>query len=202
MTRSLSCLKGRTRSVTAAVVALTRLLTGIPASAYSVDPGGTSELRQGVGMQAQPSVRVRAMPKALRERGDELDTAATAAGDGFAALLARLGTRERDRIARRTPSGLAELRAEGRSVGRPAVADRPELRDRIGEMRTAGITWQAIADQLDDAGGPTLRGGAGWRPSSVQATLRYRRPGWRSAGEVEGTTAESSVRSAFMDGEL
>jgi hypothetical protein len=39
------------------------------------------------------------------------------------------------------------------------------------------MTLQAIADQLNAEGVPTLRGGAKWRPSSIQATLGYRRPG-------------------------
>jgi hypothetical protein len=46
-------------------------------------------------------------------------------------------------------------------------------------MRSANMTLQAIADQLNAEGVPTLRGGAKWRPSSVQAALGYRRPGSR-----------------------
>jgi hypothetical protein len=42
------------------------------------------------------------------------------------------------------------------------------------------MTLQAIADQLNAEGVPTLRGGAMWRPSSVQAALGYRRPGTRT----------------------
>jgi len=116
----------------------------------------------------------------------KLDTA-TAAGDRLAALLARLSERERDRTARRTRSGLAERGAGGGSVGRPAVADRPDLRDRIRAMRPAGMRWQAIPDRLNDEGVATPRGGVGWRPSSVRATLGYRRPGPRSVGEVGGS---------------
>jgi hypothetical protein len=41
------------------------------------------------------------------------------------------------------------------------------------------MTLQAIADQLNAEGVPTLRGGALWRPSSVQTALGYRRPGSR-----------------------
>ena len=48
-------------------------------------------------------------------------------------------------------------------------------------MRAANMTLQAIADQLNAEGVPTLRGGAMWRPSSVQAALGYRRPSARSA---------------------
>jgi hypothetical protein len=43
-------------------------------------------------------------------------------------------------------------------------------------MRTAGMTLQAIADVLNSEGVPTLRGGAKWRPSSVQSATGYRRP--------------------------
>jgi hypothetical protein len=47
-------------------------------------------------------------------------------------------------------------------------------------MRGAHMTLQAIADQLNAEGVPTLRGGAMWRPSSVQAALGYRRPSTRT----------------------
>ena len=57
------------------------------------------------------------------------------------------------------------------------MSDRPELMERIAGMRASNMTLQAIADQLNAEGVPTLRGGAKWRPSSIQATLGYRRPG-------------------------
>lgn len=59
--------------------------------------------------------------------------------------------------------------------GAGAVADRPELAERIREMRASGMTLQAIADELNDSGVPTVRGGARWRPSSVQSVLGYKR---------------------------
>ena len=43
-------------------------------------------------------------------------------------------------------------------------------------MRADGMTLQAIADTLNEEGVPTLRGGAKWRPSSVQTATGYRRP--------------------------
>ena len=70
--------------------------------------------------------------------------------------------------------------AEVKAMGRPAVADRPELLERINQMRADDMTLQAIADQLNAEHVPTLRGGTMWRPSSVQAALGYRRPGSRS----------------------
>jgi DNA invertase Pin-like site-specific DNA recombinase len=105
----------------------------------------------------------------------------TPAGQEVAATLITLGDWEHERIARRTRSGLASVRASGRPTGRPAVADRPDLVERITAMRSANMTLQAIADQLNSEGVPTLRGGAMWRPSSVQAALGYRRPGTRGA---------------------
>ena len=71
------------------------------------------------------------------------------------------------------------LAAGVRATGRPAVSDRPELRERIAAMRAANMTLQAIADQLNAEHLPTLRGGTKWRPSSIQAALGYRRPGPR-----------------------
>jgi Resolvase, N terminal domain/Recombinase len=61
--------------------------------------------------------------------------------------------------------------------GRPGI-DRqaPELTERIAAMREAGLTLQAIADALNADRVPTPRGGARWRPSSVQSVLGYRRP--------------------------
>jgi DNA invertase Pin-like site-specific DNA recombinase len=109
----------------------------------------------------------------------DVDTS-TPAGQEVAATLITLGDWERERIAKRTRSGLAEVRASGRPTGRPAVSDRPGLVERITAMRAANMTLQAIADQLNAEGVPTMRGGAMWRPSSVQAALGYRRPGTRS----------------------
>jgi DNA invertase Pin-like site-specific DNA recombinase len=105
----------------------------------------------------------------------------TPGGRDVAATLITLGDWESERIARRTRSGLAEVRASGRPTGRPAVGDRPDLVDRITAMREANMTLQAIADQLNAEGVPTLRGGVMWRPSSVQASLGYRRPGTRGS---------------------
>ena len=90
-------------------------------------------------------------------------------------VLAAVAQWERETIAARTRAGLAFLRGAGKPTGRPAVADDPELTQRIAAMRADGDTLQAIADQLNAEHVPTLRGGACWRPSSVQAAAGYRR---------------------------
>jgi DNA invertase Pin-like site-specific DNA recombinase len=105
-----------------------------------------------------------------------LDTA-TQTGKVALRALAAAGQLETRKLAERTRRGLAAARANGGSAGRPSVADRPGLRDRIAQMRADGETLQAIADELNAQGVPTLRGGAHWRPSSVQAATGYKRPG-------------------------
>jgi DNA invertase Pin-like site-specific DNA recombinase len=104
-----------------------------------------------------------------------LDTA-TDGGQLAASALAGVGGWERERLSARTRRGLEAARARGSGRGRPAVADVPELRERIAHMREQGMTLQAIADALNADGVATLRGGAKWRPSSVQRATGYRRP--------------------------
>jgi hypothetical protein len=55
------------------------------------------------------------------------------------------------------------------------VADHPDLKERILQMRAEGMTLQAIADRLNAEGVPTVRGGTKWRHSSVQAAAGYKR---------------------------
>jgi DNA invertase Pin-like site-specific DNA recombinase len=112
-----------------------------------------------------------------------IDTA-TPSGRMVLHLLAAVAQWERETIAQRTRSGLAELRAQGKPTGPPTVADRPELAARIAAMRhDDGLTLQAIADKLNDELVPTLRGGTHWRPSSVESAAGYhrRRPRHKTA---------------------
>jgi peptidoglycan hydrolase-like protein with peptidoglycan-binding domain/DNA invertase Pin-like site-specific DNA recombinase len=104
-----------------------------------------------------------------------LDTASDA-GRIAANSLLRVGSWERRRVLESTRKGLAAARARRAEAGLPAVEDIPALKERILAMRGEGLTLQAIADQLNHEGVPTLRGGQLWRPSSVQAALGYRRP--------------------------
>jgi DNA invertase Pin-like site-specific DNA recombinase len=105
----------------------------------------------------------------------QLDTS-TEAGRLAAHALAGVSGWERDRLSERTRRGLEAARQRGGGQGRTAVADVPELQERIAAMREQGMTLQAIADKLNEEGVPTLRGGAMWRPSSVQRATGYRRP--------------------------
>jgi hypothetical protein len=101
-----------------------------------------------------------------------LDTA-TAQGRRMVALL-----REIDRWGREPgPAGRPGGHAKKRPRGRPGLtAGAPHVAERIAELRERGLSLQAIADTLNAEGIPTPRGGAQWRPSSVQSALGYRRP--------------------------
>jgi DNA invertase Pin-like site-specific DNA recombinase len=102
---------------------------------------------------------------------------------------------ERRRISDRTRAGLEAARRNGVGGPRPAVADFPDLRERILKMRADGKTLQAIADRLNAEGVPTVRGGAEWRPSSVQAATGYRRrrrASWSPASTDAGRSAAPS----------
>lgn len=69
----------------------------------------------------------------------------------------------------RTREGLSAVRAQGKTISRPAVADTAKLRGRIERMRARGMTLQAIADKLNRDRVPTIRGGkSGDRPALSQ----------------------------------
>ena len=72
------------------------------------------------------------------------------------------------------PRRAAPRRTLGTTAG--SARDWETIRARIQRMRADGMTLQAIADTLNEEGVPTLRGGAKWRPSSVQTATGYRRP--------------------------
>jgi DNA invertase Pin-like site-specific DNA recombinase len=103
-------------------------------------------------------------------------------GQLAANTLIQMSSSQRELLGERTRKGLEAAWRERRRQGRAAVADDPALSDCIAQMRAEGMTLQAIADRLNEEGVPTIRGGAKWRPSSVQAAAGYRRPQQRGAG--------------------
>lgn len=110
----------------------------------------------------------------------ELDTASSG-GRLTARALSSVAGWQHDRLSERTRKGLAAAQAKRRAA---AAADSeaggsgaswPEISKRIAAMRSSGMTLQAIADVLNAEGVPTPRGGAQWRPSSVQTAAGYKR---------------------------
>jgi DNA invertase Pin-like site-specific DNA recombinase len=105
-----------------------------------------------------------------------LDTG-TPEGRTAAQSLLSVADAEQKKVDAQTRAGLAAAR----TAGRPAVSDSPELAARIRMMRASGMSLRGIADTLNREGVPTVRGGAEWRPSSVQSVLGYKRarmPEW------------------------
>jgi DNA invertase Pin-like site-specific DNA recombinase len=96
----------------------------------------------------------------------------TDAGRDAARILAAVSDWERRTAAERSRNGLAAARAKG--AVQPAI--QPELKRQIERMRAAGMTLQAIVDELNENAVPTVRGGLMWRVSSVQAAIGYKRP--------------------------
>ena len=109
----------------------------------------------------------------------ELDTSSRE-GEIAARALVEISDWERGRVAGRTRAGLDATRRGATSAA--AVRDDPALSARIAAMRSGGMSLQAIADALNEAGVPTLRGGTRWRPSSVQAATGYKRPAAKTRG--------------------
>ncbi len=103
-----------------------------------------------------------------------LDTASPG-GQMAAQALASVSSWEHER-SRKGLAAAAATRTPTPTVEPPPVQDVGAVKERIQTMRTAGMTLQAIADVLNSEGVPTLRGGAMWRPSSVQSAAGYRRP--------------------------
>ena len=107
----------------------------------------------------------------------EFDTASDT-GRVAANTLLQVGSWERRRV-ESTRKELAAARARRAAAGQLAVEDIPSLKERILEMRREGMTLQAIADQLNEEGVPTIRGGSsGGRRAS-------RRP-WATADRAAG----------------
>jgi DNA invertase Pin-like site-specific DNA recombinase len=99
----------------------------------------------------------------------DLDTA-TIHGHQTASTLIAVSAWDGDRTASRARRGLARVQTPDRETPRTAD-DRAALVDRIHAMREAGMSLQAIADQLDNEGVPPLGGDTGWRPAGIQAAL-------------------------------
>jgi DNA invertase Pin-like site-specific DNA recombinase len=104
----------------------------------------------------------------------DLDTA-TPGGRTTARALASVGSWERERLSERTRKGLAAARAKRRASAGSSEPNWEAIKRRIAAMRADGMTLQAIADVLNKEGVPTQRGGAEWRPSSVQTAAGYKR---------------------------
>ena len=163
--------KGKTRERPSLGYALGRLDKG-DASCLVVGELGhlcrsVAELGEILDALKQVDARLVSLQPAI-DTGTELGRAAARIVTGVSAW-------ERAQRAERIRKGLTAARGKG--AAQPTLE--PELKRWIVRMRGAGMTLQAIADTLNKAEVPTVRGGATWRPSSVQAALGYKRPSRR-----------------------
>lgn len=108
----------------------------------------------------------------LISTAESLDTS-TATGRLVVNIMASVSQWEREVIAERTSAALQELKAQGRTTGRPeygyrADADGRLVEDeneqavirRVAELRDEGASWQAVADSLTKEGVRTRKGSA------------------------------------------
>jgi DNA invertase Pin-like site-specific DNA recombinase len=152
---------------------------------------------------------VKRLSPSVADLGDVLD-AVELAGARFVSLepaidtgtpAGRAAVRALRSVSRWERSRRAEMTSAARAKAASPLAIEPKLKRRIRRMRGAGMTLQAIADELNAERIPTPRGGATWRPSSVQAALGYRRPrpfrprleGVEGAPQADGIVARTVV---------
>jgi Resolvase, N terminal domain/Recombinase len=119
--------------------------------------GSLGELVRLLDWLAEASATLVAADVGLDTRGG--------AGARTLALLGEIDRWSREPADRRRPRGRPGL-----------AAGSPELAEQIAGLRESGLSLHAIAEQLNSESVPTPRGGAMWRPSSVQSALGYRRP--------------------------
>ena len=92
----------------------------------------------------------------------------TPTGKACAQLISVFAEWEREMIGERTREGLAAKHAQGVRLGRPRVLPEP-IRVKVAELRSDGMSFQAIADRFNEDEVPTARGGGIWYASTIRA---------------------------------
>jgi DNA invertase Pin-like site-specific DNA recombinase len=93
----------------------------------------------------------------------------TPSGELVVAALSMAARFEYRRISERQIDKHEELRRQGRPRGREAAP--PELADLVRTLRRDGLSFAAIAAELERRKVPTVRGGQRWRPAAVRSVL-------------------------------
>jgi DNA invertase Pin-like site-specific DNA recombinase len=96
-------------------------------------------------------------------------------GRAMGAIMATFGELERELISTRTSEAAMAAKARGSRLGPPRSERSTDLALRAEALRNDGLTFQQVADTFNTEAIATLRGGAMWRPSNVQALLRLLR---------------------------
>jgi two-component system, NarL family, response regulator LiaR len=120
----------------------------------------------------------------------------TQVGRAAAHQLTRMSPRERRRRAAMTFAARAKLDAPN--------AIPPDVKRRIVPLRSAGLTLQTIADELNDDGIRAVPGGARWRPSSMPGHPAAREGGREVRVVIadEDRRMRNELRAALRNGGL
>jgi site-specific DNA recombinase len=134
------------------------------------------------------SERIQRSEAQLASLSEEIDTT-TATGTMFFQLLAVLAEFERNLVRERTRTAMAHLRRSGRRVsgeipyGWRLASDGRSLRalpkerkfiDLMAELREGGMSFRAVARELDARGVPTKTGSGSWSGKVVRDILLRR----------------------------
>jgi site-specific DNA recombinase len=100
--------------------------------------------------------------------------ATTATGELMMNLLASVSQWERKVIGERTRDALQHLKAQGKRYCH-TVYDNPQVIARMHQLRTAGYSYEVIAQELNDAGIPTALGKP-WHAMVVWGIVKRTQP--------------------------
>jgi DNA invertase Pin-like site-specific DNA recombinase len=94
----------------------------------------------------------------------------TPSGEMLASVLAVFAQFERRMIGLRTAEGLAVKRSQGVRLGRPtSLSDK--VRREILRLGRKGLSYSAIARELNEKGVPTAQGGKRWYPATIRKII-------------------------------
>lgn len=147
-----------------------------------------SRLSRSLRDTLQVSERIQKAGAQLASLSEEIDTT-SATGTMFFQLLAVLSEFERNLVRERTRTAMAHLRQSGRRVSgqipfgwrlagdgrtlRP-IADEAKIIDLMAELRDGGMSFRAVARELDDRGIPTKTGTGSWSGKVIRDILQRR----------------------------
>jgi DNA invertase Pin-like site-specific DNA recombinase len=93
-------------------------------------------------------------------------------GRAMLGMLAVWAALEADMISERTSAALQARRARGHRLGARSLADaRPDTLATLRALRASGLSWDAVAAELNNRGIPTMLGKR-WHATTVARTMR------------------------------
>ena len=115
-----------------------------------------------------------------------LDTA-TPTGRLALTVLAAVAELEREQTRQRTRDGLAAARAKGVRLGAPVSAATRNAVAVVDQLRERGLSWRAVAGELNERGVPTPTGAGRWHANTARRVVR--------SGELDREAAAALARN-------